>query len=396
MKPNIAKILLSGLMALTLSVPTFAADNFSLKGSIPGLSDSLKVVLNDVEDPNGEIRRIGSAVVSNGVFELAGELKSPTVCELSVLKYVPARQEFMRSFSTRVIAEPGSMTLTSELPFDSLRNVRDDERYVRVTGSEAHSQFDLYVAAVMDVELKERDASYLSAEKYFDSNGNEDTIVKYDAVKKVAKAELLKAQREFIAAHPEYNYCAYLTQRELEKPFAYTAEEINAMADLVKACPDTARTATVEKRRRFALKYAMKRQCPEFEVTHVDGSAVPFTSLLTPGKYAFIDFWASWCGPCRSAIPHVRELYGKYSGKLDVFSISVDETEAPWRKALEKEQMEWTQLHLATKDQMSKGAQAFFITSIPRLILLNDRGEVICSTNMPAEVSACLEREFGE
>ena len=396
MKPNIAKISLSGLMALALSVPAFAADNFSLKGSIPGLSDSLKVVLNDVEDPNGEIREIGSAVVSNGAFELAGELKSPTVCEFSVLKYVPARQEFMRTFSTRIIAEPGAMTLTSELPFDSLRNVSDDERHVRVTGSEAHSQFDRYVAAVMDAELKERDASYLSAKKYFDSNGNEDTIVKYDAIKNAAKADLLKAQREFIAAHPDYNYSAYLVQRELEKVFTYSADEINAMADLVKACPDTARTSTVEKRRKFALKYALGRQCPEFEVTHTDGKTSPFASLLTPGKYTFIDFWASWCGPCRSAIPHVRELNSKYADRLNVFSISVDETEEPWRKAMDEEKMEWMQLHLDAGDQITKGAQAFFITTIPRLVLLNDKGEVICSTNMPREITACIEAELGK
>lgn len=387
---------MSGLMALTLSVGVSAQNNLTFRGAVTGMPDSLRVVLSDVEDPNGDIRTVGTAFVANGAFELAGELKAPTMCTLYVQRYVPSRDEYATAFSTRVMAEPGAMILSSELPFDSLRNKRDTERHIRIDGSLSHSQFDSYVSALMDLELKEKEAGYLSAKKYFASSGNEDTIVKYDAIKKAAKAELLKAQREFIAAHPEYNYCAYLTQRELEKPFAYTAEEINAMADLVKACPDTARTATVEKRRAFALKYALGRQCPEFDVTNVDGSAVPFASLLTPGKYTFIDFWASWCGPCRSAIPHVRELNKKYADRLDVFSISLDETEEPWRKAMEEEKMEWTQLHLAAGDQIAKGAQSFFITTIPRLILLNDKGEVICSTNLPREVDACLVSELGE
>lgn len=381
-------------MALTLSASLSAQTNFSLKGSIPGIADSLKVVLNDIEDPNGDVRNVATAFVSDGAFVLTGDLKAPTMCNLSVRRYIPDRDEYMPVFSTRVMAEPGAMTLTSALPFDSLLKVRDTERHVKVDGSRSHAQFDRYIEALMDTELKEKAASYLSAEKYFASHANEDTVIKYDAIKNAAKAELLKAQREFIAAHPDYNYCAYLTQRELEKPFAYTADQINAMADLVKACPDTARTATVEKRRNFALKYALRRQCPEFDVTRVDGIAAPFASLVTPGKYTFIDFWASWCGPCRAAIPHVREMNKKYADRLNVFSISLDETEEPWRKAMDEEKMEWTQLHLAAGDQRSKGMQAFFINAIPRLILLNDNGEVICSTNLPREIDACLAQEF--
>lgn len=394
MQLNLLKTSLSGLMALTLSVSVSAQENFSLKGSIPGMADSLKVVLNDIEDPNGDVRNVATAFISDGAFVLTGDLKAPTMCNLSVRRYIPDRDEYMPVFSTRVMAEPGTMSLTCALPFDSLREARDIERHISIDGSRSHSQFDSYIAALMDTELKEKAASYLSASKYFASNGNEDTIAKYDAIKNGAKAELLKAQQEFIAAHPDYNYCAYLTQRELEKPFAYTADQINAMADLVKACPDTARTATVEKRRNFALKYALRRQCPEFDVTRVDGIAAPFASLVTPGKYTFIDFWASWCGPCRAAIPHVREMNKKYADRLNVFSISLDETEEPWRKAMDEEKMEWTQLHLAAGDQRSKGMQAFFINAIPRLILLNDKGEVICSTNLPREIDACLAQEF--
>ena len=102
------------------------------------------------------------------------------------------------------------------------------------------------------------------------------------------------------------------------------------------------------------------------------------------------------CGPCRSAIPHVKELHEKYGDKLDVFSVSVDENEKAWRKAMEKEQMAWQQFHLSGKDQLGKGVQAFFITTIPRLVLLDDKGDVICSTNSPDEVSDMLMSLLGE
>lgn len=107
-------------------------------------------------------------------------------------------------------------------------------------------------------------------------------------------------------------------------------------------------------------------------------------------------YWASWCGPCRAAIPHVRDLHKKYDGRLDVYSVSVDENEKAWRKAMEKENMEWRQFHLSGSEQLGKGAQAFFITTIPRLVLIDDMGKVICSTNNPDDVSDMLKSRLGE
>lgn len=387
---------MSGLMALTLSVGAYADGAFSLSGSIKGLPDSLKVVITDIEDPNGKRPVLAEAMTASGSFLLNGDIKSPRMCSLSFKRYSAKAGEYRTVFSSRLMADACPMSLSSGLAYDSLRNVRTVERHLQVKGSEIHDQFAEYIARISDAEEREREASYQSAHKYFETNDNPDTMAVYDAAKKRAEADLLAAQREFVAAHPSYNISAYLTQRELEKLFAYTADEIDDMAGLVSVCPDTARVATVERRKGHAKRYALKRQCPDFELTHADGKVTNFASLITPGRYAFIDFWASWCGPCRAAIPHVRELHQKYAGKLDVFSVSVDETEAPWRKAMEKEKMEWAQYRLDGEKQMGEGARAFFITSIPRLILLDDKGRVICSTNSPEEISSVLAAHLGE
>ncbi|MBO5205174.1 MAG: TlpA family protein disulfide reductase, partial [Prevotella sp.] len=129
----------------------------------------------------------------------------------------------------------------------------------------------------------------------------------------------------------------------------------------------------------------------DFAVTTTDKQVKHLSDYVQPGKYTFIDFWASWCGPCRAAIPHVRELYNRYKGKLNVLSISLDEKEPAWRKAMEQEKMEWTQLWLA-KDQMEPAARAYYITSIPRLILLNADGEIVVSTHKPDAMSDYLEK----
>ncbi|MDE6448894.1 MAG: AhpC/TSA family protein [Muribaculaceae bacterium] len=393
MYKTIIKSPLSWLIAMTVSFQACTAPTeFTITGHIDGMPDSIKVTLLDVEDPNGEFKVIADTMAVNGSFTLNGSVKSPVMCQLSFSRYNPGKDRYGRLISTRMMAENADIKVSSTIGFDSLVNVRSCEPFFKIEGSKANRELSEYLDFIHDAEMDERDKSYLSAAKYFETNDNPDSMAIYNAMANEAKNRLQARQDEFVAGHPAYNISGYLTQKELEKLFVYTADEIEAMVDHVSVCPDTARVATMERRKNHALKYALQRQCPEFKATDINGNVVDFTSLITPGRFTFIDFWASWCGPCRSAIPHVRELYEKYGDTLDVYSVSVDESAESWREAMDEEKMTWPQYHLDGEEQLGQAAKAFFITTIPRLILLDDSGKVICSTNLPAEVNTALEQ----
>ena len=95
------------------------------------------------------------------------------------------------------------------------------------------------------------------------------------------------------------------------------------------------------------------------------------------GKYLLIDFWASWCGPCRAAVPKVKRLYAQYKDKgFEVVSISIDDSKSAWIKAMEEEQMPWQQW--LSPDKMAT-MKNFLFSAIPTLYLVDREGKIMGS-----------------
>lgn len=93
------------------------------------------------------------------------------------------------------------------------------------------------------------------------------------------------------------------------------------------------------------------------------------------GKYLLVDFWASWCGPCRQAIPKVKELYAAYKDKgFEVVSISIDTDKNAWKKAMKEEEMPWEQM---LSDDKDKTMEQFQFSGIPTMYLVDSEGKIM-------------------
>jgi len=127
--------------------------------------------------------------------------------------------------------------------------------------------------------------------------------------------------------------------------------------------------------REMALKIKPGKPVPSISYPDVNGKLSGLEKYK--GKYLLIDFWASWCGPCRQAIPKVKELYKQYQQDgFEVVSISIDDNKKAWQKAMEEENMPWDQLLSNNKDETMK---QFQFSGVPTLYLIDPAGKIIKS-----------------
>ena len=114
---------------------------------------------------------------------------------------------------------------------------------------------------------------------------------------------------------------------------------------------------------------------PEISLPDTKGNIINLSSLK--GKVVLIDFWASWCGPCRKAMPHVVKLYEKYKDKgFEVFGVSIDSKKSDWLKAIEHDKIKYTQVN-DNKGWSASSTLKYGVDGIPATFLLNKEGVVI-------------------
>jgi peroxiredoxin len=120
---------------------------------------------------------------------------------------------------------------------------------------------------------------------------------------------------------------------------------------------------------------AVGEVAPDFTLNSPEGKPVALSSLR--GKFVLIDFWASWCGPCRMENPNVVRMYDKFKDKgFDIFGVSLDDNEKAWKTAIERDKLKW--LHGSELKKWNSGvAQAYGVNAIPATFLLDKDGKII-------------------
>lgn len=374
------------LLAASLSM---TAQRHTLSAKVTGLGKDVTAYLLDVDNPRKTARLDSAKVDVDGSFSLAVCLSGPRMCKLSFWLSDKTSGK-RRNLSTMRLLLDGSADV--KLSGDTAQLFGNDRLVaMRIEGGgETLKGWLDYNRYVNKQQIISDNASYAEAEAYFANNGDDSKYAGLTVAKEREAARLDSMVTAWIEGHPSTAAAACLLAGRYYKSFTYSKDDMARwIAEVTASNADTARVGFLNRNRDTVMRLSLGIDFPDFEATTKDGKVVNFSSMVSKGKYMLIDFWASWCGPCRAAIPKVKKMFEAHKADLDVVSVSVDQREADWRKAEVKEAMPWPQLWL-NKAQQDKAVSAYDVSSIPHLVLVGPDGKVQTVSFDPRKIEKAL------
>lgn len=262
-----------------------------------------------------------------------------------------------------------------------------------VTGSSAISQKDYE-------SLISRDQVYLRKEQMFDSrlrqyqiSGNAKAIAQMkDSISKTETARKVNLYEAFILQHPNDDLSLYAMKMyswiNTENPLEVKA----VLSKLGKELQDTQEMIEVKNEAEDNMRFMKGVKAPEFTQADTSGNTIALSSLQ--GKYVLIDFWASWCKPCRAMNPSLVRLYQKYKNKgFTILSVSLDSKKESWLKAIHDDRLEWQQVS-DLKSWNNEVAKQYKITFVPQNYLLDSHGVIIGKNFSEEDLDQVLEKDL--
>jgi len=164
----------------------------------------------------------------------------------------------------------------------------------------------------------------------------------------------------------------YVGDPNFDEIYAMLDNELKSNKEVIKAKKSNEEFKVLIEQREKSIgkEYANM----EFETP--DNERGFLSNFIGKSDIHIIDFWASWCGPCITEIPHLKEMLNKYEDKVSIVSISIDENKHSWLNALRKLNMPWTQL-IVKSGEDKQLREKYYINGIPHIILLDRNGKII-------------------
>ena len=386
----------------TVAVHSANAQQFTLNGKVEGASASEKIKLY-YTDASGK-RTTDSTTVKNGSFVFKGNIAAPTMAFIEYGKGTPGQNPNTASF----FIEPKTMSASFKV---------NDFKSAVIKGSATQNEYEELekskepIRAEMEPLSKEYEKAnqvFMKAradkksDEYMDSLRYESAAI-HDKFEPYFQRQSQK-DFQFFAKHPQsYVTAYYLRFHTTDISLDSLQMFYNALGSTVQQSSDGKNIAKEIDKLKAGSPGSVAKN---FTTKDINGKSLSLSDFK--GKYVLIDFWASWCVPCRKSMPHVKELYGKYKGKgFDVIAVSDDDRDSTaWKKAIAKDGtdlwnnvlrgMDWEKVRKGDANDKDI-SEKFGIHSLPTKILIDKNGIIIGRYDKGTEEEAlALDKKLAE
>lgn len=393
------KRLLYGIVCLGTLVACQREPGYKISGSVPGTPDGMKVYLYNWNTP------VDSSVVKGGKFVLTGKVDVPTRYQLLIDLSPDKVESYEKDLrGSDVFVE--NVDITYESPsIDSLPS-RSFQRKVKgnvtVKGSLTHDLFLSYQEKIKPYRTKNSEAwnKYLKVYHIPALDGVFNTREGIALAREMndAQKEITRIQWDFIRANPKSPVSVDVAQNMVYSAKFSKAEMENLLQAIDPSLRETAGYKQLQKSLEEIAPIALGEKYKDLELVDENGKTVHLADFVKPGQYNMVEFWASWCGPCRGEIPHLRHVYDAYGEGKDAFnmiSVSIDDKEKDWKQALKEENMKWTQL-CDLKGWKGEVINKYKIQGVPFCLILDKEGRIIDHGVRGSELDVVLIEYLGD